>query len=134
MSDDPESLRLLGLVIEKQQDYRRAVEHLREHLSGKRNADAVQVSPPSKAKRTIGILNPESISQRCLKVLTDSPGKNIATETIASKVGVEVVQVRGALKRFVNEHVITKPRRGLWRYDISRNRQVDRTEQLPLKG
>ena len=130
LSDDPKALKLLGHVVEKQQEYKRAIQHLRDHLGGERPAAAKDQT--AKPRRAIGVIDPGSISQRCLKAVIDAGGKNISTEKVAEQVGVTVLQVRGSLKRFVNEKVISKPRRGVWRYEVGRlNGHVN--NELPVE-
>jgi Tfp pilus assembly major pilin PilA len=121
---DPEALRLMSDVLQKQLDYREAWRKLRAHLGGTLPVP-VPAPPRPTGTHPVGVLNPESISQRCLKVVKDAAGENVTTETIAAAVGVDVEQVRGALKRFVQLKTVLKPRRGYWRFDVGKlNGQV----------
>jgi len=127
---DAKALHLLSDVLQKQLDYRDALRKLQEHL--REPQSATSQSQPAARTVPVGVLNPASISQRCLKVVIDAGGQEVTTEKIADVVGVTVIQVRGSLKRFVTEGKVSKPRRGFWRYEVGR--QNGHVDQSPIEN
>ena len=113
LTDDPTAAELLEDVLEARRAYTKALNSLRKHVGAIPSVTTAGKPFPLGVGKTA---DPTSIAQRALRAVMDAGGKNVTTEHLAKALVVTEAQIRGALKRFVKTKVITKPKRGLWRY------------------
>lgn len=116
ISGDQKAMTLFERVLETSLAQRQAMAVFRAYMAPQHGGESAQVSTSiSKPPRKRGArIRSNSLSQRAFQFVMDSSGKAVATETIAAQLGATEAQIRGALKRFVREGTISKPRRGLW--------------------
>jgi hypothetical protein len=117
IADDPKAMTLFERVLETTLAHRRALTEFRvymtPHHGGVATAQAATSTNKHPHKRGARARS-NSLTRRAFQFVMASSGKPVATETIATQLGASEAQVRGALKRFVREGTISKPRRGLW--------------------
>ncbi len=121
IADDEEGMKVVENLLEATLAQRKAAQRFREYFG-----QAPKSNEPTGILKTIRVAEApsrtpaQSLAQRAVNLVLESE-KAVTTEQLAAALGATETQVRGALKRFVREGQIGKPRRGLWlRVDRSR--------------
>jgi len=114
ISGDERATALFVRLLDATQAQRQAAAEFRAYMN--RGTLSAQPTSVSEGPRQRGApARSDSLAQKAFQFVTDfNNGQPVATEEIAEHLQVTEAQVRGALKRFVREKTIIKPRRGLW--------------------
>ena len=129
VSGDEKAMALFERVLETTLAQRQAMTAFRAYMvphHGSEPAPAA-ASISKRAHKGGARIRANSLTQRALQTVVGFGGKAVSTTILAAQLETTEAQVRGALKRFVREGTISKPRRGLWL-------AVDRKGRMNVNG